>query len=59
MENHGVEKIVALRVENLLLRATVPARTFYQIDGTIRFGFNGKKLHCFDAVSGQNLFYRD
>lgn len=59
VENHGVEKIVTLRVDDLLLRATVPARTSYQIDGTIRFGFNDKKLHCFDAASGQNLFYGD
>ena len=59
VENHGVEKIVTLRVENLLLRATVPARTSLQIDGEIGFTFNDKKLHCFDAASGQNLFFGD
>lgn len=59
VENHGVEKIVTLRVGDLLLRATVPARTVLELDSSIRFAFNGKKLHCFDAANGQNLFFGD
>jgi multiple sugar transport system ATP-binding protein len=59
VENHGVEKIVTLRVQDLLLRVTVPARTVLELDSSIRFAFNDKKLHCFDAESGQNLFFGD
>jgi multiple sugar transport system ATP-binding protein len=59
VENHGVEKVVTLRVGDLLLRATVPARTVLELDSSIRFAFNDKKLHCFDAASGQNLIFGD
>jgi hypothetical protein len=30
-----------------------------ELDSSIRFAFNDKKLHCFDAESGQNLFFGD
>jgi multiple sugar transport system ATP-binding protein len=55
VENHGVEKIVTLRVEDQLFRATVPAATDLAIEGNVRFGFDPKKLRCFDRASGLSL----
>jgi multiple sugar transport system ATP-binding protein len=49
IENHGVEKIVTLRVEGQVFRATVPAALALKIDAPVKFGFNVEKLHCFDA----------
>src|SRR6185295_17652577 len=45
VENHGVEKIVTLRVGDHLFNATVPATLNVAVDGTVRFGFNPQKLH--------------
>jgi multiple sugar transport system ATP-binding protein len=55
VENHGVEKIVTLRVGDHLFNATVPAPLNVAVDGTIRFGFNPQKLHYFDRTSGMSL----
>ncbi len=57
IENHGVERIVTLRVEDQTLRATVPATLALKIDASVKFGFNVEKLHCFDAESGANLAF--
>jgi multiple sugar transport system ATP-binding protein len=57
VENHGVEKIVTLRVDNQLFRATVPAMVGVDVESTVRFSWNPAKLHCFDRVSGVNLAY--
>jgi len=57
VENLGVEKIVTLRIDGLLLRATVPATLELSIDSTVRFGFDPRKLHCFDPDSGANLAF--
>ena len=57
VENQGVEKVVTLRVDDCLLKATVPARLAIDIDATVRFSFKREKLHWFDAGSGLNLFY--
>ena len=57
VENHGVEKVVTLRVDDCLLKATVPARLEIGIDAVVRFSFNREKLHLFDAGSGLNLIY--
>ena len=59
VENQGVEKVVTLRVDDCLLKATVPARLEIGIDATVRFSFKREKLHWFDAGSGLNLFYRE
>ena len=56
VENHGVEKILTLRIENVLIRATVPASMSITIDATAKFGFKAGKVHCFDPVSGNRLF---
>ena len=50
IENHGVEKIVTLRVDDQVFRATVPAALELNIDAPVKFGFNVEKLHCFDAA---------
>ena len=59
VENQGVEKVVTLRVDDCLLKATVPARLDIAIDAAVRFSFKREKLHLFDASSGVNLFYRE
>ncbi len=55
VENHGVEKIVTLRVGDAMLRATVPARTDLTIDQDVRFAWNPKKVALFDRASGVSL----
>jgi multiple sugar transport system ATP-binding protein len=55
VENLGVEKIVTLRVDDQLLRATAPAHLELPIDSPVKFGWNPDKLHFFDTASGANL----
>ena len=57
VENHGVEKIVTLRVDEHLLRATVPATLPVSIESAVRFGVNPSKVHCFDGDTGVNLAF--
>ncbi len=55
VENHGVEKILTLRVDDTLFRATVPAKVGVDVDNNVKFSWNPDKLHCFDRSSGINL----
>jgi multiple sugar transport system ATP-binding protein len=55
VENHGAEKIVTLRADGQLFKATVPATLDLTIDGNVRFGFNPGKLKYFDRASGTSL----
>lgn len=55
VENHGVEKILTLRVGDTMLRATVPARTAIEIEEAVRFGWNADKVALFDKGSGISL----
>lgn len=55
VENHGVEKILTLRVGDSTLRATVPARTDVAIEQPVRFAWNADKVVLFDKGSGVNL----
>jgi multiple sugar transport system ATP-binding protein len=55
VENHGVEKIVTLRVEDHLFKATVPATMQVGIETPVRFTWMQDKVHCFDAETGINL----
>lgn len=55
IEDHGVEKIVTMRVGDLLLQATVPARLSLEIDEAVRFGWEADRVHCFDRASGVSL----
>ncbi|MBZ9862348.1 ABC transporter ATP-binding protein [Mesorhizobium sp. CA12] len=55
VENHGVEKILTLRVGDTMLRATVPARTDVAIEEPVRFAWNPDKVVMFDKGSGVSL----
>jgi multiple sugar transport system ATP-binding protein len=55
IENHGIEKIVTLRVGEHLLRAAVPARVDVAVEDQIRFGWNPAKVMLFDATTGVSL----
>ncbi|PBC07957.1 ABC transporter ATP-binding protein [Mesorhizobium sp. WSM3859] len=55
VENHGVEKILTLRVGDTMLRATVPARTDVAIEQAVRFAWNPDKVVMFDKGSGVSL----
>lgn len=55
IENHGIEKIVTLRVGEHLLRAAIPARVDVAVEEAIRFGWNPEKVMLFDAQTGVNL----
>jgi multiple sugar transport system ATP-binding protein len=55
VENHGVEKILTLRVGDQMLRATVPARTEVAIEDAVRFAWNPAKVRLFDRGSGVSL----
>lgn len=55
VENHGVEKILTLRVGEVSLRATVPARTAVRIEDAVRFAWNPDKVVLFDKASGISL----
>ncbi len=57
IENHGVEKIVTLRIDKLQFRATVPATHAVKVEDSVRFGLDTSKLHCFDRKTGMNLAY--
>jgi len=58
VENHGVEKIVTLRVDEYLIKATVPAALSVAIEDSVAFGLNLDKVHCFDGRSGVNVLAR-
>jgi multiple sugar transport system ATP-binding protein len=55
VENHGVEKIVTLRVNDVLLKATVSSKMQTSVDAKVRFGLDPDKAHFFDPASGMNL----
>src|SRR6218665_264357 len=55
IENHGIEKIVTLRVGDHFVRAGVPARTSVAVEDQLRFGWNPNKVMLFDATTGVNL----
>ena len=57
VENHGVEKILTLRVGDVTLRATVPARTDVTIEQSVRFAWNPEKVVLFDKGSGLSLMH--
>ncbi len=55
VENHGVEKIVTLRVGDTFLHATAPARADLQMEQAVRFGWNPQKVALFDRTTGMSL----
>jgi multiple sugar transport system ATP-binding protein len=58
IENHGIEKVVTLRVGEHLLRAAVPARVNVALEDAVRFGWNPDKVMLFDAQTGVNLRHK-
>jgi multiple sugar transport system ATP-binding protein len=55
VENHGVEKIVTLKVDEHSLKATVPAHMAIEVDSAIPFAMNPGKLQFFADQTGVNL----
>jgi multiple sugar transport system ATP-binding protein len=55
VEDMGMGKIVTVRINDHLLRATVDAKYNFEIDANVRFQINQDKLHFFDKTSGANL----
>jgi multiple sugar transport system ATP-binding protein len=55
VENHGVEKIVTLRVGDTFLHATAPSRTALKMEEPVRFGWNAAKVALFDRSTGVSL----
>ncbi|HWA20703.1 MAG TPA: ABC transporter ATP-binding protein, partial [Devosia sp.] len=58
IENHGIEKILTLRVADHLVRAGVPAKVNVAVEDTIRFGWNPGKVILFDPKTGLNVGYK-
>jgi multiple sugar transport system ATP-binding protein len=59
VENHGVELIVTLRVDDHLFKATVPATQAVAVEETVPFAFAADKVHFFDGTTGVSLLLRD
>jgi multiple sugar transport system ATP-binding protein len=57
VENHGVEKIVTLRVDDHLFKATIPATVAVSVESAVKYSWNSSKMHCFDGATGANLAY--
>ena len=55
IENHGVEQIITLRVDDQLFKATVPSTLALALDAPVRFSWNAEKLHVFDGQTGVSL----
>ena len=55
VENHGVEKIVTLKVAEHSLKATVPAHRAIEVDSAIPFAIDPGKLKFFATQTGVNL----
>jgi multiple sugar transport system ATP-binding protein len=55
VENHGVAKIVTLRVGDGLVRLTTSAREHLAIDEKVHFSWNPEKVVLFDKTSGMSL----
>ncbi|MCP4623781.1 MAG: ABC transporter ATP-binding protein [bacterium] len=55
VEDLGMGKIVTLKINDHLLRATVDAKYNFEIDANVRFQMNQAKLHFFDKNTGTNL----
>ncbi len=58
VENHGVEKVITLRVGEYLFKGTVPGTVNLTIEDAVRFGWNPAKVRVFDATTGANLLWK-
>jgi len=55
VEDMGMGKIVTIKINDHLLRATVDAKYNFEIDANVRFQMNQAKLHFFDENTGASL----
>ncbi len=55
VENHGVEKILTLRVNDLLLKATVSSKMQTSVEAKVKFGIDPEKAHFFSPSTGLNI----
>ena len=55
VEDHGVEKILTMKVGGALLRATAPAQAKVSIDDSVRFAWDADKVYLFDRRTGESL----
>ncbi|MBW2430716.1 MAG: ABC transporter ATP-binding protein, partial [Deltaproteobacteria bacterium] len=55
VEDMGMGKIVTIKINDHLLRATVDSKYHFEIDAHIRFQINTEKLHFFRKDSEKNL----
>jgi multiple sugar transport system ATP-binding protein len=55
VEDMGMGKIVTIKINDHLLRATVDAKSHFEIDTHVRFQMNTEKLHFFNKDDGKNL----
>ncbi len=55
IEDMGMGKIVTIKINDHLLRATVDAKYHFEIDTNVRFQMDTEKLHFFNKDSGKNL----
>jgi multiple sugar transport system ATP-binding protein len=55
VENHGVEKIVTLRVGDVLLKATASSKLKLPVESEVAFVIEAAKVHYFDHQSGLNV----
>ena len=49
---------MTLRVDEHLLKATVPATLPVAIEDSVRFGFDADKVHCFDGSTGVSFAHQ-
>jgi len=55
VENHGVEKVVTLKIEDVLLRVTVPATLPLHTEQHVNFDIDIGKIHVFEGATGKRL----
>jgi multiple sugar transport system ATP-binding protein len=58
IENHGIEKVLTLRVADQFVRAAVPAKVSIAVEDAVRFGWNADKVIFFDRATGVNLAHK-
>ena len=58
VEDMGMSKIVTIKINDHLLRATVDSKYHFEIDAHVQFQMNLAKLHFFDIKTGANLITR-
>ena len=55
VENHGVEKVVTLKIADVLLRVTVSATIPLHVEQKVHFEVDLAKIHMFEGNSGNRI----